>query len=178
MRTLQTILQAGLPDFYLSPLKPLKAGLKIAYVTAGTGPLEFRLPDVTIPFAPSVFGGGEAERKGLSVCTKDEASVMTLEVALRDAVLQKFPDLRWSPGIVPAGHYDATLKGKINSSTVAYYTMDNEPTTEPQKWRNLSANVAIRLGGVWVQGTTCGAMWNVTAVQHDPEASGEVNPFA
>ena len=174
MRTLQQIFAAPLS---LTPPKVLKGGVKVVNVIAGDAPLEFRMYAAKVPFAPSVFGGGESDRQGLCLSVEDDSLLKELDKNLCDAALTKHTGYEWSTSLTPAGHYAARLKAKITKRTAKYYDNEGAEIPEPTDWRGLEVNAAIRVS-LWMQKTAIGATYSISALQIVKSAESSKNPFA
>jgi hypothetical protein len=174
MRTLQQIASSAIS---LAPPKALKnGGVKVVNVVAGDASLEFLLHAVKLPFAPSVFGGGESDRQGLCLSVEDSDLLNQLDHSLCDAALATYFGHEWHTSLTPAGQYAARLKAKITRSTAKYYDSDGAEIPEPSEWRGLECNACLRVS-LWMQKQTIGATYSVTALQIVKSAEPK-NPFA
>jgi hypothetical protein len=173
MRTLKQVTSAALS---LAPPQVLKGGTKVANVTAGDAPLEFLMYAVKIPFAPSVFGGGESDRQSLCLSLTDDSLLKQLDHNLCDAALSTYTGYEWRTSLTPAGQYDACLKAKITRSRAKYFSSEGDEIPEPSEFRGLECNAALRVS-LWMQKATVGATYSLTALQIVKSAA-PANPFS
>ena len=92
MLTIQAI-NANPQALSVTPPKSTKGGIKIACLNWNKKPISVKLaPDldsVSTPFAPSVFGGGEADRKGILFNISDETYEQIYELSKAALELQE-----------------------------------------------------------------------------------------
>ena len=167
----------------VTPPKSIKGGLKIANLNWNKKPicvqLATDLSSVSTPFAPSVFGGGEADRKGILFNISDEIyeALYEFEQHFLKAMKEDVPDMLtlWHTAISPAERYSATLKAKINAGgeqRVSCYNADQQPVEEPPSWRRLPVNAFICIRGCYIQKAQAGFLIDVTHLQYGaPEDS-------
>ena len=161
----------------LSEPKTVKA-MKIANLThAGVTPIT-RLAEginLTIPFAPTTFGGGTTERKGCLVSINDKlADYLTqLEVLARAQLTETTPNIDniWTTAVRRDAHFPPSLRCKINTSGLhmaSFYKEDGELAPEPGDWRQLPVNLYVLIRGVYLQKTCAGLLIDVTHLQYAP----------
>ena len=189
MLTIQAI-NANPQALSVTPPKSIKGGIKIACLNWNKKPISVKLaPDlnsVSTPFAPSVFGGGEADRKGILFNISDEIyeQIYEFESCCLKAIQEHVPNIFeiWRTTITPATQYSATLKAKINTGgdkRVTYYNSDNEPAEEPESWRRLPVNAFINIRGCYIQNAQAGFLIDVTHLQYGDaeDAQPQACPF-
>ncbi len=171
----------------MSPPKSSKGGIKIACLNWDKKPVCVKLAQdlnsVSTPFAPSVFGGGEADRKGILFNISDETygQVCEFEQNCLKALEEHVPNIFeiWHTAIAPAEKYSATLKAKINTGgdkRVSYYNADHEPVDEPESWSQLAVNALITIRGCYIQKSQAGFLIDVTHIQYG-NAQKQACPF-
>ena len=170
------------PLLQLSKPKELSHGMKI-YSTQQQ--FNFKLLEVSVPFAPSCFNGtGQEERQGivLSISPEDHQQAKSLEADLFLQIQTLCPDLdkRWTSCLKDAtDKYAPTLRAKINMSgprVCKFLNAAGDPTPPPDSWRLLQVNAIIRIGGVYLQTRGAGLLVEVTHLQFSAEPPA--NPFA
>ena len=180
------VLLTSLPldGWELSEPKTVKA-LKILNLThAGVTPIT-RLADgikLTMPFAPTTFGGGTGERKGCLVTINEElADYLTqLEGLAKAHLAETAPKIEniWTTAVRRDDHFPPSLRCKINTSGLhmaSFYKEDGELAPEPEDWRQLPVNVCIVFRGVYLQKTCAGLLIDVTHLQYAPHKT--FSPF-
>ena len=176
MLTFQAI-NANPQALSMTPPKTSKGGTKIACLNWNKKPISVKLvPDlnsVSTPFAPSVFGGGEADRKGILFNIPDETyeQIYEFEQSCLKAIEEHVPNIFeiWRTAITPAEKYSATLKAKINTggdNRVEYYNAAYEPVEEPESWRHLPVNAFISIRGCYIQKAQAGFLTDVSFLQY------------
>ena len=170
------------PLLQLSKPKELSHGMKI-YPTVEQ--LTIKLMDAQIPFGPSVFNGtGDEERQSLvlSISEEDHKRLQTLETDLRTQLQAQCPDIenRWASSLKDATEkWPANLRAKVNlkgDRICKFLDASGTPTSPPDSWRRLKANVVIRIGGVYLQTRGAGLLIEVSHLQYEPQIPE--NPFA
>ena len=161
----------------LSDPKTVKA-MKIANLThAGVTPIT-RLAEginLTIPFAPTTFGGGTAERKGCLVSITDHIAgyISELDTIVRAQLIDTTPfiDNIWTTAIRRDSNFPPSLRCKINTSGLhmaSFYREDGELAPEPEDWHQLPVNLCVIIRGVYLQKTCAGLLIDVTHLQYAP----------
>ena len=189
MLTIQAI-NANPQALSVTPPKSTKGGIKIACLNWNQKPISVKLaPDlnyVSTPFAPSVFGGGEADRKGILFNISDETyeQIYEFEQCCLKAIQEHVPNIFeiWRTPITPATQYSATMRANINTGgdkRVTYYNSDNEPAEEPESWRRLPVNAFINIRGCYIQKAQAGFLIDVTHLQYGDaeDAQPQACPF-
>jgi hypothetical protein len=174
----------------VSAPKSSKGGLKIGSIHWNKKLVRVKLAQnlssVSTPFAPSVFGGGDADRKGILFNIPNETyeQLYEFESNCLKALKEHVPNIFeiWRTAITPEDKYSATLKAKINTrgdNKVTYYNSEYEVVEEPASWRKLPVNASIIIKGCYVQRGQAGFLIDVTHLQYGdaPDAQPQVCPF-
>ena len=174
----------------LSAPQASKGGIKICALKHDSKPVTVKLAEdltsASTPFAPSVFGGGEADRKGILFNISEQAyeDFYALEQLCIKQLQEHVPDIMrlWRSPLTPADKFSASLKAKINTGgdrKVKYFNAENEPTEEPESWRRLPVNAVIAVRGCYLQKMQAGLLLDVTHVQLGDleESAPENSPF-
>ena len=178
------VLLTSLPlnGWELSEPKTVKA-LKIINLThAGVTPIT-RLADgieLSMPFAPTAFGGGTGERKGCLVTINEELAdyLCQLEaLAKAHLAIPKIENI-WTTAVRRDEHFPPSLRCKINTSGLhmaSFFGEDGELAPEPEDWRQLPVSVCVVIRGVYLQKTCAGLLIDVTHLQYVPHK--RLSPF-
>ena len=182
---MRTLIETSAPSIELSTPKELTHGMKL-YRIQSDGPFCFKM-SVRVCFTPSNFqGSGEEDRVGIVLSISPECfdHLKTFSSNFQEQLCEKHPDIgqKWSSSLKDAtDKYSPTLKAKINvkgSKQCQFFDMSGQSCKAPENWRQLEANVVVRLGGVWVQSKSAGVLFEVSHLQFDPQQHCVINPFA
>ena len=174
-------LLADVDQISFSPPRDAALGMKIQHIRFRGAPLQLKPSDdanLTIPFEPSVYGGGSDPRKPIVFNIPEPLfeAMAALEDWCRQVLEEAHPTIQamWTTSIKPGEQYEARLKAKINVSgarQARFYDHAAQPTEPPAVWKGLKANAILGVRGVYIQKHSVGLLLEVTDLRyvHPPE---------